>query len=375
VTAYLDYAATTPLDPEVLAAINPYFGTHFANPASWHRSGQQARRAVEAAREQVAALLGAKPREVTFTSGATEAINHALRAVAELYPGGQIVTSQLEHAAVLTTCRWLERRGLRVTYLAPNHRGEITPAAVAAALSPDTVLVALMLVNNETGVVTAIPAISRLAHEAGALLLCDAVQAAAYLPVEVAPLGADLLALSGHKLYGPKGVGVLYVREGLELPPLLLGGAQERGMRAGTLNVPAIVGMGAACRLAIARREADAAQVAVLRDELEAALLALDGVTVNGAGAPRSPQHLMVSVAGADGEALLIALDQLGVSVSAGSACAAGALTPSHVLLAMGLTPAAAKASLRFSLGRMTRRDEIDHAARSLRQAIARCRI
>ena len=373
-TAYLDYAATTPLDPTVWAAMAPYFTEHYANPASWHQSGQQARRAVEAAREQVAALLGAKPREVIFTSGATEALNHALRAIAELRPNKQIVTSQLEHAAVLNTCRWIELRGIGVTYLAPNTRGEITPAAVAAALSPDTTLVALMLVNNETGVVTDIPAISRLAHEAGALLLCDAVQAT-YLPLEVVTLGADLLALSGHKLYGPKGVGVLYVREGLELPPLLLGGAQERGRRGGTLNVPAIVGMGEACRLALVRREADAAQVAALRDELELALLALDGVTVNSAGARRSPQHLMVSVAGVDGEVLLIALDQLGLAVSAGSACAAGALEASHVLLAMGLTPAAAKASLRFSLGRLTTREEIGYAAQSLRQAIARCRI
>jgi len=352
--------------------MTPYFSAHYANPASWHQPGQQARRAVEAAREQVAALLDAKPREVTFTSGATEALNHALRAVAELYPGGQLVTSQLEHTAVLTTCRWLEQRGMRVTYLAPNARGEVPPAAVAAELSPGTVLVALMLVNNETGVVTDIPAISRLAHEAGALLLCDAVQAAAYLPVDAAALGADLLVLSGHKFYGPKGVGVLYAREGLTLPPLLLGGAQERGLRAGTLNVPAIVGMGTACQLASARREADAVRVAALRDELEAALLALDGVMVNGAGAPRRPQHLMVSVTGVD-MALLIALDQLGVSVSAGSACAAGTLEPSHVLLAMGLAPAMAKASLRFSSGRLTRRDELDHAARSLREAIARC--
>lgn len=374
-TAYLDYAATTPLDPEVLAAMMPYLAEQFANPASVHRLGQQARRAVETAREEVAAWLGAKPREVIFTSGATEAINHALRAIAEQHPGGHIVTSRLEHAAVLATCRWLAERGMRVSYLAPNARGEITPEALAAALQPDTVLVALMLVNNETGVMTDIPALSRLAHEAGARFFCDAVQAAAYLPLDVATLGVDLLAVSGHKLYGPKGVGVLYAREGLGLGPLLLGGSQERGLRPGTLNVPAIVGMGVACRLVRARREADAARVRALRDALEAELLALEGVTVNGAGAPRSPQHLSVRVHGVDGEALLIALDQQGVCVSAGSACAAGTLEPSHVLLAMGLTPQAAKASLRFSLGRLTTPDEIAHAARSLRQAMARCRI
>ncbi len=372
-TAYLDYAATTPLDPEVLAAMRPYLESAFANPSSLHRAGQQARRAVEEAREQVAAAIGAKPKEIVFTSGATEADNFALRAAAA-YRSGAIVTSALEHAAVLQMARRLEREGREVRYLAPNARGEITCKALRAALGGEVALIALMLVNNETGVISDIAAFSRAAREAGALVFCDAVQGFGTLPIDVEHLGVDLLALSGHKIYGPKGVGVLYVREGLELSPLLVGGEQERGLRAGTLNVPAIVGMGKAAALARERWQADAEAIGALRDALEARLIAIPGVHVNAAGAPRGPKHLNVRVDGVDGEALLFTLDTLGVYVSAGSACAAGSLEPSHVLMAMGLSREEAKASVRFSLGRGVTPQAIAHAAEAFAVAVERCR-
>ena len=372
---YLDYAATTPLDPQVLEVMLPYLREDFANASSLHGYGQRARRAVETAREEVAQTISAQPKELIFTSGATEADNHALRSVAQMYPGQHIITSALEHSAVLTTCRYLEQQGHPVTYLKPNERGEITPSAVQKALRPDTALVALMLVNNETGVITDIPAISHIVHEAGALLFCDAVQAFGTLKVDVDALGADMLALSGHKAYGPKGVGVLYVRDGLELPPFLLGGEQERGLRAGTLNVPAIVGMGAAAALVRVRLEGDREVIGALRDSLEHRLLQIEGVSLNAAHAPRGPKHLNVSVAGADGEALLMGLDSRGIAASSGSACAAGTLEPSHVLLAMGLPYAEAKASVRFSLGRGVTQEMIAYTADAFAEVAGRARL
>lgn len=372
---YLDYAATTPLDPAVLAAVQRALAEDFGNPSSLHAYGQRARRAVEGARERVAAAIGAPPRTLTFTSGATEADNHALRSFAALHPGKHIVTSALEHSAVLATCRHLEARGHAVTYLKPNARGEILPDAVAAALRDDTVLVALMLVNNETGVWTDLPAISALAHRAGARVFCDAVQAFGSSPVNVDALGVDMLALSAHKAYGPKGVGALYVRSGLELPPLLLGGEQERGLRAGTLNVPAIVGFGEAAALVQARAEEDARAVGALRDTLERLLLEQPGVRLNAAGAPRGPKHLNVRVLGVDGEDLLMGLDGAGIAASAGSACAAGTLEPSHVLLAMGLSRAEAKASIRFSLGRGVTEAMLRYTAERFAEVVERCRV
>jgi len=372
---YLDYAATTPLDPLVLDAMMPTLRDGYGNPASLHRVGQRARGAVETARERLASALGAQPRELTFTSGATEADNHALRAYASRFPGGHIVTSRVEHAAVLSTCKHLETQGWRVTYLEPDARGEVTPEAVAAALRPETFLVALMLVNNETGVVTDIPAISRVVHEASATLFCDAVQAFGVMDVHVHELGADMLALSAHKVYGPKGVGALYVTSGLELPPFMLGGEQERGLRAGTLNVPAIVGFGKAAELAQERLEADAPEIARLRDRLEAQLLQIDGVTLNAPGAPRSAKHLNVRVTGVDGEDLLVGLDAAGVCASAGSACAAGTLEPSHVLLAMGLSHREAKASIRLSLGRGVTDEMVEYAVKAFAEVVERCRV
>ncbi len=372
---YLDYAATTPLDPLVLEVMVPALRDGYGNPASLHRVGQRARGAVETARERLSFAIGARPRELTFASGATEADNHALRAYATRFPGGHIVTSRLEHAAVLSSCKHLEAQGWRVTYLEPDARGDITPDAVAAALRPDTFLVALMLVNNETGVVTDIPAISRLAHEAGAVLFCDAVQAFGVMTVDVGKLGADMLALSAHKVYGPKGVGALYVRSGLDLLPFMLGGEQERGLRAGTLNVPAIIGFGRAAELVQERLETDAPEIARLRDGLEAKLLEIEGVELNAPDAPRSAKHLNVRVAGVDGEDLFMGLDAAGVCASAGSACAAGTLEPSHVLLAMGLSHREAKASIRLSLGRGVTDEMVDYATKAFAEVMERCRV
>lgn len=376
---YLDHAATTPLAPAARRALLTALDELPANPSSLHRDGQRARAAVEGARERVAAALGARPREVVFTGGATEADNHALRAVMRARPGARLVTSRLEHAAVLASARALEAEGHPVSWLEPDAHGAIVPEALAAALDAAraageaVALVALMAVNNETGVRTDIAAMSDLAHRAGALMFCDAVQAFGFEPLEVDALGVDLLAVSGHKVGGPKGVGALFVRSGLELAPLLHGGEQEGGLRAGTHNTAAIAGFGAAAEAAADWRER-ARRVGALRDRLEAHLRALPGVEVNGAGAPRGPKHCNARFHGVDGELLLMALDRAGVSASAGSACAAGSLEPSHVLLAMGLSPAAAKASVRFSLGEGLDEALVDAAAARIDAALERCR-
>jgi cysteine desulfurase len=370
---YLDHAATTPLDPLVLETMLPYMTEHYGNVSSLHQAGQKSRRGVENAREQIADAVGATRKEIIFTSGATEADNQAIHSVAQMYPGGHIITSKIEHAAVLATCKYLESFGHPVTYLKPNEAGEITVDAVANAFQPNTVLVALMHTNNETGVKTDIKKIAELAHEKSVLVFCDAVQAFGFEALNVKDLGVDLLSLSAHKLYGPKGVGVLYIREGLELPAFMLGGEQERGFRAGTHNTPAIVGMGKAADLAVQRLE-DAKHLSRLRDEFEKKLLEVEGVKVNGA-ALRGPKHCNVRVANVDGEALLLSLDRLGVCASAGSACAAGSLEPSHVLTAMGLSPEEAKASVRFSLGHGVTEAMLDEAAKRFAEAVKRCRV
>ena len=371
---YLDYAATTPLDSSVLDAMLPFLREHHGNPSSLHAAGQRARRAVEEAREKVAAALGAAPKEIIFTSGATESINQALKAVAAEVADCHIITSALEHAATLETCRHLQTLGVEVTYLSPTSSGEILPQQVADALQTNTRLVALMRVNNETGVRTDIAAVSELAKAANIKLFCDAVQAFGFEEVNVNALGVDMLSVSGHKIYGPKGVGVLYVRAGLEPAPLIVGGQQERGLRAGTYNTPAIVGMGAAAELAVENVK-NVDQLAALRDGFEIQLKQLEGVSINASDAPRGPKHTSVRVAGVDGETLLHLLDTLGIQASAGSACAAGSLEPSHVLLAMGLSPQDAKASVRFTLGKDVDAEMLSEAARRFATAVERCRV
>jgi len=275
---------------------------------------------------------------------------------------------------VLTTCRYLATQGYDVTFLGPNAKGEITLESLQAALKEETVLVALMLANNETGVLTDIATMSNIVHEVGALMFCDAVQGFGTLDVNVDSLGVDLLSLSAHKVYGPKGVGALYMRQGVDLAPLLLGGEQERGYRAGTLNSPAIIGMGKAASMVQANWEADAAHIAKLRDSLQVGLLGYEGITLNAEGAPRSPKHLNVHIADVDGEAMLMGLDQEGIMASAGSACAAGSIEPSHVLTAMGMSKVDAKASVRFSLGRFSTEEEVKKAVEGFGVVLERCR-
>jgi cysteine desulfurase len=375
VTIYLDYASSTPLDPLVLEAMLPYLTEFHGNPSSVHRAGQLARRAVENARDAVASALGASSAEIVFTSGATEAINQVLRGVMSLYPGGHLITSRLEHAAVLATARYLETLGHPVTYLSPNTAGEITPEAVSEALLPETALVAVMLVNNETGVRSDIAAISDVVHDAGALLFCDAVQAFGFEAVAVDTLGADILTLSGHKVYGPKGVGVIYVRSGLELPPLLLGGSQERGRRPGTYNTAAIVGMGEAAALATHRWPSDATKIGGLRDDFEAEITKLPGVKINGGAVARGVKHSNLRFEGVKAEAFLMMLDTFGLCASGGSACAAGSVEASHVLTAMGLSELEANASIRFSFGRQFERADLEQAVSCVREAVTRCRV
>ncbi len=371
---YLDHAATTPLDPAVLEAMLPALGEAFGNPSSVHRSGQRARRLVERAREQVAAALGARPERIHFTSGATEADNQALRGV--LAAGGGLVTSRVEHAAVRGTARALAVAGTPVSLLEPDADGAIALDDLERALraAPDTRLVALMAVNNETGVLTDVAAAAEIAHRHGALLFCDAVQAVGLEPVDVEAWGVDLLAVSAHKIHGPKGAGALYVADGVALEPLLYGGEQERGLRPGTHATPAIVGLGEAAERAVRERAQRYAAVARARDAFEAHALRLPGVRVNGGGARRSVKHSNLQVSGVDGETLLLALDDLGVEASAGSACAAGSVEPSQVLLAMGLSAAEARASVRFSFAHTVTVDDAVEGAGRFAAAVERCR-
>lgn len=373
---YLDYNATTPVDPQVLERMLPYFTERFGNPASkGHRYGLEAEAAVEAAREQVAALLGAEPENVIFTSGATEALNLAIKGVAEasIHRGRHLVTVQTEHRAVLEACRRLEQRGWEVTYLPVDAEGRLDLAALEAALRPETVLLCVMWANNETGVLHPIPEIARLARAHGVPLLVDATQAVGKIPVQVA--GIDLLACSAHKFYGPKGVGVLYVRRRpeLRLLPLIDGGGHEQGLRSGTLNVPGIVGMGAAALRASEVMAAEMPRLQALRDRLEQGLrTVLPGVRVNGVGAPRLPQTSSITLEGVRADRLLASVRTL--ALSAGSACGSGRGKPSHVLRAMGRSDTEAQATLRISLGRFTTEADIDYALTELIAAVERLR-
>jgi cysteine desulfurase len=373
---YLDYAATTPVDPRVAAAMAPYLTERFGNASSVHSFGQEAREAVERARAQIAAALGAAPEEVVFTSGATEADNFALFGVAEACRerGRHVVVSAVEHHAVLEPAQVLAARGFEVTILPVDGAGRVDPDAVRRALRPDTILVSVMHANNEIGTVQPVAEIGRLTRERGIRFHCDAAQTFGLLPTDVDALGVDLLALSAHKRYGPKGVGALYIRRGTPLERFLHGGSQERNRRAGTLNVPAIVGFGEAVRIALAEREVEVARLRRLRDRLVAGLLALDGARLNGHPTERLPGNVNVSFRGADSEALLLALDLQGIAASSGSACTAGSLEPSHVLSAIGLPPEEAAGTLRFSLGRWTTEAEVDRVLEVMPAVLATVR-
>jgi cysteine desulfurase len=358
---YLDHAATTPARPEVVAVMVPLLGGY--NPNSLHAEGRAARAAVDSAREAVARVLGATPREIVFTGGGSEsavlAIVGAARAARDR--GRHVVTVATEHHAVLHAVEVLEREGLRITRLPVDSRGLVDPAAFAAALTPETTVASVMLANNEIGVVQPIAELARIARERGVLLHTDAVQAPGWLPLDVDVLGVDLLSLSAHKFYGPKGVGALYVRRGTALEPLIVGGGQEHGLRAGTENVAGIAGFAVALTLADAERPVTAPRVAALRDRLEAGIVdAVADAVVNGAGAPRLANNLSVAFAAVPSDALLIRLDLEGIAASAGSACAAGSLEPSHVAAALGLAERHRRGVIRFSLGRDTTRAHVD---------------
>ena len=350
----------------------PYFSEQFGNASSIHWSGQEARRAVDRARRQVAELIGAQPKEIVFCSGGTEADNMAVRGVVATRPG-HVITSAVEHPAVLETCRSLERDGVEVSYLPVDDHGQVDARDARWAIKDHTALVSVMLANNDTGTLQPVEEVAQAARERGVVMHTDAVQAAGRVPLDVDRLGVDLLSLSGHKLGGPKGVGALYVRSGTPLSPLLTGGAHERDRRAGTENVPAIVGMGVACELAARELEQAAARMAALLDRLWQALQQAPArPLLNGHPEQRLPNTLNVAFAGLDGEALLMNLDLLGVAVSTGSACSSGTVEPSHVLTAMGQDVERAGAAVRISLGPQTSEEEVDAAAAALLQVVER---
>jgi len=360
---HFDHAATTPTDSAVVAAMLPFFTDNFGNPASLYEEGLIARVAVELARENVARLLGAEASEVMFTSGGSESDNHALRG-AVLARGGRgthIVTTAIEHHAVLETAHFLAGRNTDVTILPVDGHGFVDPDDVRRAITPKTVLVSVMHANNEVGSIQPIAEIGRVAREAGVLFHTDAVQTFGHIPTAVDELGVDLLSLSGHKLYGPKGVGALYVRKGTPLAKLLHGGGQESGRRAGTCNVPGIVGLGKAAMIAAAAMTVEIAHCRKLRDRLITGITCgIRHVRLNGHPEQRLPNNANFSIAGVEGESLLLLLDRQGFSVSSGSACASSSVDPSHVLLAMGVTALLAHSSLRVTVGRGTREDEVD---------------
>jgi cysteine desulfurase len=359
---YLDYAATTPVDPRVVAAMQPYFSQRFGNAGSVHQFGQAARAAVDEARAAVARLIGADPAEIVFTSGATEANTTAILGAvwASQHATPHVITAATEHHAVLEPCRWLAERGAAVTVLPVDGYGLVDPDAVRRALRPQTALITIMHGNNEIGTLGPVAEVAAIARDAGVLFHTDATQSAGIVPIDVRALGVDLLSLSAHKRYGPKGVGALYIRRGVTLPPLLRGGSQERGRRAGTENTPGIVGFGVAAALAQAAMADEAARIAALRDRLAAGLAALPGARLNGHPTRRLPGIVNVSFADADSESLLLALDLEGFAASSGSACTSGTLEPSHVIAALGVPAAYAAGTVRFSLGRWSTEDDVD---------------
>ena len=378
---YMDANATTPLLPEVLEAMRPFWMETFANASSIHQQGQTARAAVDRAREQVAGMLGCRAAEVVFTSGGTESDNMALFGL--LGPGDHLITTSIEHHAVLHAAEDLAERGVAVAFLPCGPDGVVEVAELKAALRPNTRLVSVMLANNETGVIQPVRELAAAAHAAGALFHTDAVQAAGKLKLDVAELGCDLLSISGHKMYAPQGIGALFVRRSVRVRPMFFGGLHERGRRAGTENVAGIVGLGKAAELArgwLAGNRAEpglqsVAAMIALRDRLEQGILAaVEEAGVNGAGAARVANTCNLHFDNVEAEALVIALDLKGLAVSGGSACQSGATEPSHVLTAMGLSEARARGSVRFSLSRMTTEDEVDSALKLVPQAVARLR-
>ena len=374
---YLDHAATTPLDEEVLQKMLPYFTEVYGNADSLHGIGRKAMNAVDSARDTVADLLGAKSNEIYFTSGGTEADNWALRggAYAQKAKGRTgVVISSIEHHAVLETAHELEKEGFDVTYLPVNDGGRVALNDLSAALNDNTGIVAIMAANNETGVLHDVKTMAKLAHEKGALFFADAVQAAPYMPLNVRDLGVDMLSFSSHKFYGPKGCGVLYIKGGVKINRLVVGGEQERGLRGGTVNVPSVVGLAAAYSKNVATMSASNAKIATLRDLFLKEISCLDGVYKNGEGEEALPSVLNLRFAGVRNEDFLYNMDLKGICVAAGSACASASVKPSHVLTAMGLTENEARESVRFSFGKNNTEEEIRFAAKTAVEIIQRLR-
>jgi cysteine desulfurase len=377
-TVYLDNNATTAVDPRVLEAMLPYFGPLYGNPSSPYTLAQASRRAVEQARSSVAGALGCRPESVVFTSGGSESDNLAVKGAVFARAGRpcHVVTTSIEHHAVLTTCEYLERRfGVAVTYLPVDGRGLVDPAAVERACGPDTALISVMFANNEVGAIQPIGEIGRIARRLGVPFHTDAVQAVGKVPIDVEALQVDLLSLSGHKLYGPKGVGALYVRPGTPMDPLSHGGTHERGLRAGTENVPGIVGLGTAVRLCAEEMDAERTRLARLSARLQRGIVErVAEVTVNGAADFRLPGTLNVSFHFVEGESVVLELDLAGIATSTGSACTTESMAPSHVLTAMGVEPNCAQGSVRFSIGRFNTDEDVDRVLEALPPIVDRLR-
>lgn len=374
---YMDHNATTPVRPEVLEAMLPFYGPIYGNASSLHGFGREAKDGLERAREQVAKVLGARPDEVCFTSGGTEADNLAVKGMAwaNRDRGNHLITSQVEHHAVFNTCEYLEKQGFKVTYLPVDSEGRVDPGDVEKAITKETLLVTIMQANNETGTVQPIAEIGRIARKRGVYFHSDAVQAFTKLPTRVDELGVDLLSLSGHKIYGPKGVGCLYIRKGTKLDSLVHGGHHERNRRAGTENVPGIVGLGKAAELGAGEMSEEAKKLATLRDRLQEEILArIPEVRVNARNAERLPGTLSVCFKYVEGESILLSLDMKGIAASSGSACSTGAIEPSHVLTAMGVPPEEARGAVRFSLGRQNTEQEVDRVVGELVAILTRLR-
>ena len=374
---YLDYAATTPTHPEVVKAMLPYLTNVFGNPSTIYSYGQEARGAVEEARTKVAELIGARGEEITFTSGGTEADNFALKGIAYAseHKGDHIITTSIEHHAVVESCKFLERRGFKVTYLPVDGYGLVAPQDIKKAITNKTILISVIHANNEVGTIEPIGEIGKIAKEAGICFHTDAVQTVGHIPVNVDALGVDLLSISAHKVYGPKGVGALYIKKGTRLVPLMHGGEQEKRHRAGTENVPAIVGLGKAVELAGQEMDKETEWLTCLRDKLIKGLLErIDHIRLNGHPLKRLPNNVNVSVDFVEGESMLLNLDLEGICASTGSACSSSSLEPSHILLALGLSPEQAHGSLRFTLGRENTEEDIECVLEVLPRVVAKLR-
>ena len=374
---YFDYAATTPTHPEVVKAMLPYFTEVFGNPSSVYTCGQEAKGAIEEARANLASFIGAKDEEIVFTSGGTEADNFALKGVAYANKGkgNHIITTTIEHHAVLETCHFLETTGFRVTFLPVDEYGMVDPDEVRRAITSKTVLISVMHANNEIGTIQPLAEIAKIARETGVYFHTDAVQTVGHIPINVDELGVDLLSMSAHKLYGPKGVGAIYIRKGTKLVPFMHGGEQERGRRASTQNVPGIVGLGKAVDIARQEMNEEAERLTRLRDKLiDGVLTQIEHTRLNGHPTERLPNNVNVSISFAEGESMCLNLDLEGICVSTGSACTSSITEPSHVLLALGLPPLQAHTSLRLSLGKWTTEEEIDRVLEVLPRIVAKLR-